>query len=418
MKTIVLVLPSLLLGLACKREPRPAGPGDTGTATPVGGAEPAEAVGDAAGAAADLPPPSEALGPVPEALAAAVTLVEIADGLARPVDLTFAPGDPRRRLFVLEQHVGRIRVIEGGQVAAAPYLDLRGKVSTANEQGLLGLAFHPRFPDNRRLFVSYTDRDNHTRIVEYRVPAVEADAVDPGSARELFFQKQPYANHNGGDLLFGPDGKLYLGLGDGGAANDPLRAGQDPATPLAKLLRFDVDAWDGAARMTPEIVARGLRNPWRNDFDPATGDLYIGDVGQNEWEWIHVVPAGTVDGRNFGWNVVEGRACFRKPTCDKTGFTLPVVVYGHDEGCSITGGVVYRGKALPELAGVYFYADYCTALLRSFRWAEDGVRQHWDWKPVLDPEARLSQISSFGRDEEGEVYLLGLGGTIWKLAPR
>jgi glucose/arabinose dehydrogenase len=362
----------------------------------------------------DLPPPSEALGAVPDDLAGKVGLEVVATGLDRPVLVTFAPGDSRQRLFVVEQHVARIRTIEGGKLSKKAFLSLKGKVSTDNEQGLLGLAFHPRFAENGRLFVYYTDDGDDIRVEEYTVDASDPDKVDPSTRKEIFFQKHPYSNHNGGHLEFGPDGKLYLGLGDGGGGGDPLEAGQDRDTKLAKLLRIDVDAKKPKA----EIVAIGLRNPWRFDFDSKTGDLYIGDVGQDAWESVYVVGAGEIDGKNFGWSVSEGRHCFEKRRCDMSKFTPPVADYPRDEGCSVTGGVVYRGAAIPELDGVYFYADYCIGWIRSFRWEPDGIRQHWEWRPVLDPESQLSQISSFGLDHAGEVHVISLDGTIWKLVPR
>lgn len=410
-------LPLILAAAAlagCKRdaqkEPRAERPAD-GASDPVATAPNPVVVPDAA-PAPDLPPPSTALGPVPDELAGIVTLEVVARGLKRPVLVVVAPDDARRRLFVLEQHVARVRIIENGKVADKPFLDLGGKVSTGNEQGLLSMAFHPEFATNRKLYVYYTDRDDDSRIDEYQVSATDPDVVDPSTRREVYRLRQPYSNHNGAHLLFGTDGTLYFGLGDGGSAGDPKRAGQDPRQQLAKMLRLDVDA----AAPKAEILAMGVRNPWRWDFDPATQDVYIGDVGQNEWEYVHAIPAGTLEGRNFGWNVVEGSHCYDARRCDKEGFTLPVVEYPHDEGCSVTGGMVYRGKALPELDGVYFYADYCIGWIRSFRWRPDGVRQHWDWRPVLDPDAQLSQVSSFGRDHDGELYVMSLGGTIWKIA--
>jgi glucose/arabinose dehydrogenase len=360
-----------------------------------------------------LPPPSEELGDVP-ADAAHVALVEVAHGLDRPVLATFAPGDPKRRLFVIEQHVARVRTIENGQLADAPFLDLHGKVSTDNEQGLLGLAFHPRFADDHRVFVYFTDRKGDSHVVEYTLASADDAKVDVKTARELFFTKQPFSNHNGGNLAFGPDGKLYLGLGDGGSAADPHRNGQNPDVPLGKLLRIDVDAAQPAAA----VVAIGLRNPWRFDFDPSTGDLYIGDVGQETWEEVDVVPFASVDGANFGWSVAEGRHCFRDEDCDLSKYVAPVTEYHHDPGCSVTGGVVYRGAAMPALDGVYFYGDYCAGWIHSFRWAKDGIRAHWDWRPVLDPDAQVAQLSSFGRDIDGEIYALSLDGTVWKLAPK
>lgn len=403
---------------ACKRPARPDAatpPADGTTATtslPSVPSPPAPPPDAAAAPAPPLPPPSEALSPPPDELARAVWLEPVVSGLARPVALVAAPGDPRRRLFIVEQ-VGTIRVLEGGALRGDVFLDLRKQVSRENEQGLLGLAFHPRFTDNGKLYVNYTDRRGDTHVVEYRVDAASSDRADPATARELLRVDQPYANHNGGNVVFGPDGKLWVGLGDGGAAGDPLQAGQDDRQLLAKMLRLDVDA----AKPVPEIVARGLRNPWRYSFDPATGDLYIGDVGQNAWEQIYVVAAQDLTGHNFGWSVAEGRHCYERTRCDRSRFTPPVTDYGHDVGCSVTGGVVYRGKALPALDGVFFYADYCTAIIRSFRWRPDGIRQHWEWKPVLDPDSRLGQVSSFGVDHDGELYVVLLGGDLFRLAP-
>jgi glucose/arabinose dehydrogenase len=294
-------------------------------------------------------------------------------------------------------------------------------VSTGNEQGLLGLAFHPGFATNKKLYVHYTDPDDHSHVVEYQVSATDPDRVDPATAREVFSVEQPYSNHNGGHLAFGPDGMLYIGMGDGGAAGDPRRAGQDPKQLLAKMLRLDVDTPDAK----PEILHLGLRNPWRYAFDAKTGDLFIGDVGQNKWENVYVVGGNDPGHKNFGWNVVEGNHCYERRTCDRTGFTAPVVDYPHAQGCSITGGVVYRGKALPRLDGVYFYADYCTSLVRSFRWYADpsvpagGVaRDHWDWRASLDPDAKLQSISSFGVDHDGEILIVTLTGKVFRLAPR
>jgi glucose/arabinose dehydrogenase len=360
--------------------------------------------------------------PVPAAVAATVRLTKVMSGLRRPVLVTAAPQD-RSRLYVVEQ-IGAIRVFEKGALRKERFFDLVGKVSTGNEQGLLGLAFHPRFADNGKLYVNFTDRDDDTHIVEYQVTP-DRSRVDPASARQLIKIKQPYSNHNGGHLLFGRDGKLYAGLGDGGSAGDPKGAGQNRRTMLAKLLRFSVD--DPTAPL-PELVHWGLRNPWRFAFDSKTGDLFIGDVGQNRYEYVHVVAGDDPRSHNFGWNIVEGNHCFGATRCDRRGLTPPAVEYSHDEGCSVTGGVVVRDPTLPELDGAYFYADYCTTLLRSFRWTRDAddtaaqsgaptgtVRDHWDWRRALDRDGALSQISSFGVDNDGAVYLVSLTGTVWKL---
>jgi glucose/arabinose dehydrogenase len=361
--------------------------------------------------------------PVPEAVASHVQLREVMHGLARPVLLTHAPDDARRRLFVVEQR-GRIRVFEHDKPTNKPFFTIDPKLlSDGNEQGLLGLAFHPQFASNGRVYIDYTTRDKATHIVEYRLDVNDPDVVDPASARELLRIEHPYSNHNGGNLIFGPDGKLYAGMGDGGSAGDPHKNGQNPRALLAKILRIDVDT---TPTPEPDRVHIGVRNPWRFWFDSKTSDLYIGDVGQNLWENVYVVAAGDHTQHNFGWNVVEGNHCFEADTCDRTGFTPPVVDYGHDQGCSITGGVTYRGKALPQLDGRYFYADYCTGFLRSFVWTRDAssptapgwAREHWDWKAAIDKQGLLQQISSFGTDADGEIYIVELTGAIYQLAPR
>jgi glucose/arabinose dehydrogenase len=371
----------------------------------------AKAPAGSAQAKADPPPGSAALVAVPADVAAKVGLKEVVHGLDRPVALVAAPGDARRRLFIVEQHKGRIRVLENGQLADRPFFTIGG-LSDGNEEGLLGLAFHPEFAKNGRFYVNYTSKDMATHIVEY---TANGDAADPKTARELIRIAQPYSNHNGGNLVFGPDGKLYTGMGDGGAANDPKGNGQNGKALLGKILRFDVD------HPVAEIVHLGMRNPWRFSFDQ--GNLYIGDVGQNLWEEVDVAPAGQGP-LNFGWNIMEGTHCFdpdtgtTKDTCDRSGLTLPVTEYPHDEGCSITGGFVYRGKALPQLAGAYFYADYCTGLLRSFRWDKGAMRDHWDWKAAIDNQGVLSQVSSFGVDADGELYIVELTGAIYELVPK
>jgi len=357
---------------------------------------------------------------VPADVVAKVELREVIRGLARPVALVAAPGDPRKRLFIVEQHAGRIRILENGKLLPRPFVTLEQDLATGEEQGLLGLAFHPRFADNGKLYVNYTARDMDTHVVEFRVSRTDLDAVDLSTRREIVELDQPYSNHNGGHVVFGPDGQLYVGMGDGGSAGDPKRAGQNPAALLAKILRFDVDS----DKPVPEMIHLGVRNPWRFTFDTQTGGMYIGDVGQNLWEYVWVAPIG--DKRNFGWNVVEGSHCYRARDCERAAFTPPAAEYSHDEGCSITGGVVYRGKALPALTGRYFYGDYCTGLLRSLTWTRDTssttaagfVRDHWNWKPAIDKAGVLSQISSFGVDHEGELYVLKLTGQILKLVPK
>jgi glucose/arabinose dehydrogenase len=362
----------------------------------------------------------KATGPAPVAVpadvAAGVKLVEVARGLTRPVALVPVPGDVTR-MYVVEQ-VGRIRVLANGALVKTPVLDIKKLVSKANEQGLLGLAFHPKFVQNRRLYVNYTDVDGNTHVTEYKLPVATPDRIDPASARDVLVVPQPYANHNGGHVLFGPDGKLWIGLGDGGAANDPHKNGQNKEALLGKMLRLDVDASPPAK---PVIQLLGLRNPWRYTFDRKTGDLYIADVGQDVWEELDVLPAADAltGGQNLGWNLMEGAHCFQARTCKRTGLTLPVIDYDHKTtGCSITGGIVYRGAALPALAGAYFYSDFCTGIIRSLRWKAGAVTDHWDWRKAIDPDAKVTSVSHFAEDAAGELYLVSLDGKIWKLAKR
>jgi glucose/arabinose dehydrogenase len=354
----------------------------------------------------------------------AVALVEVARGLDQPVALTFAPGEPDR-VYIVEKS-GRVRVLERGQLLPVPLVDVSAEVSRGAEQGLLGLAFHPRYAENGRLFLGYTDPLGNPRVVERR-------PRDPAFSRVWLTIAHPYANHNGGDVVFGPDGLLYVGTGDGGDAYDPHRNGQNPAAPLGKMLRIDVDRPPAPSHTSPtadafdpiiETRAMGLRNPWRYSFDRATGDLYIADVGQDRYEEVDVLTPAEVrsGGQNFGWSVTEGRHCVRRfHYCDARGMVEPVLEFTHREGCSIIGGHVYRGRALPELSGAYFFADYCTALIRSFRWvstAKGTVTDYWEWRPTLDPEFKLAQITSFGEDAAGELYLLTQEGAVYRFSRR
>ena len=355
-----------------------------------------------------------ALAPVPANVAASVRLAIVADKLDQPLGMAFAPGDPAKRLFIVEKG-GTILVMKKGALPS-PFLSLKERVSHGSEQGLLGLAFHKEFMKNGRMFVNYADTEGDTRIVELTLASPTADRGTIASERELLFVKKPYSNHNGGHLVTTRGGWLLVGLGDGGSAGDPHGNARNPKTLLGKMFRLDPDARSNALRA--RILSQGMRNPWRYALDRATNDLYIGDVGQNLWEEVDVVPLDALEGKDFGWNVMEGAHCYKSATCDAAGLTPPVVEYGHDAGCSITGGVIYRGEALPVLAGTYFYSDYCTAFLRSFRWTKSGgPKDHWDWTNALDPNHKLAQIASFGEDEDGEVYVIGLTGTIWKLVP-
>jgi len=346
------------------------------------------------------------------------------------VDLQAPPGDTTR-LFIVEK-TGTIRIFRNGALLPGAFLDLSTQVSHGSEQGLLGLAFHPRYASNGKFYVDYTDAQGDTRVVEYLVSS--NPDVASGTWRSILIVDQPYSNHNAGQLAFGPDGDLYVGFGDGGSAGDPQDRAQNPDSLLGKMLRIHVDAPDPAAGTEysippdnpfvgrsgyrPEIWALGLRNPWRYAFDRATGDLYIADVGQNLWEEVDVEPAGR-GGRNYGWNVTEGFHCYSAAQCDTTGFTAPVVEYGHDAGCSITGGYVYRGRAVPDLDGVYFYGDYCSGFVRSFRYANGVATDERDWTSSLRTSSggAMAGLSSFGQDARGELYLLLLGGEIYRIDP-
>lgn len=355
-----------------------------------------------------------------------IDLELVADDFASPVYVTAAPGYPGR-LFVVEQG-GLVRVIRDGEVLPEPFLDLTSRVSTGGERGLLGMAFHPRYPVNGWVFVNYTDVDGNTRIVRYTVPGDTPDVADPESRTEVLFVEQPFSNHNGGMLAFGPnDEMLYIGLGDGGDAGDPEDNGQDPGTLLGSMLRIDVNtAGEGyfvpasnpffdAPDARDEVWAYGLRNPWRFSFDPATGDLYMGDVGQNEWEEISVQPGASPGGENYGWSVMEGTHCFDPPKgCNTTGLVRPVHEYGHDEGCSVTGGYVYRGAAIPELRGRYLFADYCSGWIRSFLLAGGEATDVQDHSDELGVEGN---VVSFGRDEAGELYVVLHGGAVHRIVP-
>ncbi|WP_456448453.1 PQQ-dependent sugar dehydrogenase [Deinococcota bacterium DY0809b] len=344
------------------------------------------------------------------AWAQGVGLEPVAAGLEKPLFLTQEPGGP---LLVLEQR-GRILALAGTQKTL--WLDVRGRVSCCGERGLLGLAFHPDYTKNRRFFLNYTDRRGRTVIEEYR---------GGRPYRVLLTIDQPYANHNGGHLAFGPDGYLYIGTGDGGSGGDPQGNAQNPRSLLGKMLRIDVDRGNPYAvpednpfvanpRYRPEIWALGLRNPWRYSFDRATGDLFIADVGQNKWEEVDYVPApmSTSGGWNFGWNVMEGNHCFKPAkNCKRAGLVPPILEYGHDQGCSITGGYVYRGQAIPDLVGAYLYGDYCSGKIWAARWT--GNR--WESRLLLQTKLR---IGSFGEDAAGEVYVVDHGGgAVYRLVP-
>jgi glucose/arabinose dehydrogenase len=347
------------------------------------------------------------------------TWTAFVSGLERPVALTYAPGDSAH-LFVIEQP-GAIRVIEDGHVLAQPFLDVRDRVgSSGNEQGLLGLAFHPNYAENGYFYVNYTDKGGDTNIARFQVTA-DPLVADPDSETQLLFVQQPYANHNGGGIAFGPDGYLYFGLGDGGSAGDPQGNAQSLNTYLGKLMRIDVDNGDPYAVPSdnpfvnggglPEIWAYGLRNPWRFSFDTATGALYIADVGQNQWEEIDAAP-GNPGGLNYGWKYYEATHPYEGSPPADLNPVMPVAEYDHGQGCSVTGGYVYRGSALPAFNGVYLYGDYCSGTVWGLLQAANG-----EWQNQL-LFASGAQIASFGENQDGELYLLDLGGSILKLVSR
>ncbi|MHC1742634.1 MAG: sorbosone dehydrogenase family protein [Syntrophobacteraceae bacterium] len=347
----------------------------------------------------------------------------IATGLSTPVSITHA-GDGSGRLFLVLQD-GRILIHDGGQVLPTPFLDLRSKVSSCaggcGERGLLGLAFHPDYAANGTFFVHYTNRAGTSLVARYQVSA-DPSLANPRSGRTLLSVRQPFANHNGGQLQFGPDGYLYIGLGDGGSGGDPGNRAQNRRMLLGKILRINVN---GAARYAippdnpfaavrgarREIWALGLRNPWRFSFDRLTGDLYVADVGQNALEEVNFQPAGSPGGQNYGWRLMEGNQCFNPAAgCNDGSLTPPVLEYDHGTGCSVTGGYVYRGSAIPALAGQYLYGDFCSGLIWG---AQFSPVAGWS-TTVLHDSAFL--ISTFGEDQEGELYVADYGaGNIFRI---
>jgi glucose/arabinose dehydrogenase len=330
--------------------------------------------------------------------------------LQRPVDLR---ADGSGRLFVIEK-VGRIRIIQDGQLLPTPFLDITNRVgSSGNEQGLLGLAFHPHYAQNGRFFVNYTDKNGNTVIARFQVSS-DPNLADSSNEVKLLGVDQPFPNHNGGSLAFGPDGYLYAGLGDGGGAGDPFGNAQKTNVLLGKILRLDVDSAEPYAIPADnpfgnEIWAYGLRNPWRISFDKLTNDLYIGDVGQGDWEEIDYLQAGSPGGTNFGWDYREGRHDYEGIA--PAGLTEPVAEYSHTEGgCSVMGGYVYRGS-MPEWKGIYLYGDYCTGYIWGLIKSESG----WQVQRLFDTDFN---ITSFGQDETGEIYLTSDDGGVYKLVTK
>lgn len=339
-------------------------------------------------------------------------------GFSRPTQITHA-GDGSQRLFIAEQN-GLVRIIRNQALIEKSFLDISGRVSCCGERGLLGLAFPPNYANKGYFYINYTDTSGNTVVARYHV-TTDPDVADPNSEEILLTIVQPFANHNGGHLTFGPDGYLYIGTGDGGSGGDPHNNGQSLITLLGKILRIDVESGARPYAIPPinpfasisayrsEIWAFGLRNPWRFSFDRQTGDLYIGDVGQNAYEEIDFQPASSPGGENYGWRIMEGIHCYNASSCNQSGLTLPVVEYDHSQGCSVTGGVVYRGQRFPRLAGTYLYGDYCSGRI----WGLTLLSGSQENTQLFDAPY---PISTFGEDEAGEVYLADYGsGTIYQI---
>ncbi len=364
---------------------------------------------------------------------ATVTAERVASGLARPVAATHAPGDTSR-LFIVEQHTGRIKILnlDTGAVNSTPFLDISGN-STGNEQGLLGLAFHPNYQSNGYFYIDYTTSSN-TVIMRYSVSS-NPDVADSGSGYTIMSFSQPYTNHNGGWIGFSPvDGYLYIGTGDGGSGGDPGNRAQDITNQrMGKMLRIDVDG--GSPYAVPasnpfvgttgddEIWAYGLRNPWRCSFDRETGDLWIGDVGQNAYEEVDYQPASSSGGENYGWRCYEGDHSYNTSGCaNSSTMTFPIWEYsqgGSPYRCTVVGGHVYRGSAIPALQGTYFFGEYCSEQIWSFRNSGGTVTDYTERTSELDPPGSLSidSISAFGEDANGEMYICDLGGEVFKIVP-
>jgi glucose/arabinose dehydrogenase len=364
--------------------------------------------------------PSAPLGGGPTGEPPRLDLVEVASGLDSPLDIATRPADATSML--LAEQSGRLRVIRDGTLSETPFLDIGDAVQAGGEQGLLGVAVHPD-PADGRVVVYYTDRTGAQVVSTFRARDDDPDRADPASEVRLLEMADQFGNHNGGGLQFGPDGYLYISTGDGGGGGDPLDSGRRLDTLLAKVLRIDIDApgsgdvpygipsdnpFVGVEGARPEIWATGLRNPWRMRFDTATGDLWIGDVGQGEREEIDLAPAG-VGGLDFGWNIMEGTACYRSDECEQEGLTLPIAEYGHDEGCSVTGGTVYRGEAQPALVGWYVLSDYCSGRF----WLLDSTAGAGQTPiAVLDSGRNISAIA---RGPDDELYATDLAGSLLRV---
>jgi glucose/arabinose dehydrogenase len=346
---------------------------------------------------------------------AALELQEIATGLDRPVFVTHA-GDNSGRLFIVEQG-GKIRLLQDGELLQTPFLDVSALIRAQAQQGLLSVAFHPIYMSNGLFYVIYTDTAGNSVIARYTVSPDDPNIADPNSGLPLLTIPQPFEEHNGGHLQFSPrDGYLYIGIGDGGAVGDPYNNAQNPELLLGKILRIDVDSefpygipsdnpFVGVTIPLQEIWAVGLRNPWRFSFDRITGDLYIADVGENDWEEINFQPASSQGGANYGWRMMEGKMCFdTAPGCDQAGLTPPIHTYDHSKGCAVIGGHVYRGEQLPALVGTYLFGDYCARTIWGLR---QTLRGTWVQTALLQTDFALS---SFGEAEAGGLYAIDYYG--------
>jgi glucose/arabinose dehydrogenase len=411
MKGVPPLLLVLLLAAGCSAPSPSAAP--SGSPVPAATPSPTETASPEPTAAATETPSEAPIAADPPPLA----LEEVAGGLAAPINITAAPDG----WLLVNERNGRVVAVDPDSGATEVSLDISDRVLGGGEQGLLGLALHPDWPEDARAYVHYSARGGgETMLSEFRVTdEPQPPRLDPTTERVLLTVDQPYSNHNGGQLAFGPDGYLYLGLGDGGAGGDPHGNGQNPDALLGKILRLDVDGdpyaippdnpfTDGGG--APEAFIIGLRNPWRFSFDRSTGLLWIADVGQSAAEEIDRVDPVEDAGANLGWNAMEGSQCFAEPNCSTRGLTLPIAEYGRDLGCSVTGGHVYRGEAIPDLRGWYLFSDYCSGLLFGIPSDADGV---------IGPRTLLEtgiSVSTFGEGADGELYVADLnGGSIYRI---
>jgi glucose/arabinose dehydrogenase len=413
MRRVLLIIAAAVLvaattAIAVTRGPSPSTAGAGSTPNPAANSAPGAA--SRTGAAPDTgAAASSATAPAAAAASTrppSVRLSRIPGSYDQPVYVTAPRGDTAR-LFIVEK-TGTIRILKNGAVLSRPFLDISGQVSRGGEQGLLSMAFDPRYASNGRFYVNFTNTSGDTRVVRYRVSRVDRNRAATSTARVLLRIDQPYSNHNGGQLQFGPDGRLYVGTGDGGSGGDPQGRAQNPRSRLGKLLRLNV----GVSPVRVGIYAKGLRNPWRFSFDRRTGALWIGDVGQGAREEIDYLRPGRKAGANFGWNGYEGTLTYNSAVASRlprSSLTWPVSQYGRDLGYSVTGGYVYRGSAIPALRGFYLFADFGSGHV----WAKRGPGANRYTVPGANNQ--VTQISSFGQDAAGELYIVSLAGQVYKI---